>query len=193
MKGEMPWKAKNAVIAANAKGTAKRATPRRVTAAATVAVLAPAAKNSLTISRAAALADVNVETIRYYEREGLISQPPRPASGYRLYPSATVNRIRFIKHCQELGFSLNETREFLRMQDLGTSDCDEACEKVGEKIQELTAKISALQHLRENLQSMLGTCPEGHCRVMEALNPDAPLSDGCSPVCASGSATRSTQ
>ena len=76
-----------------------------------------------TIGHLATAAGVNVETIRYYQRIGLIDEPVKPAQGYRRYPAATVERIRFIKRAQELGFSLDEITDLLSLND---RDCDEA-------------------------------------------------------------------
>lgn len=150
-------------------------------AVAAVAATAPAAKRSkaLTIAGAADAAGVGVETVRFYEREGLIPQPPRPSSGYRTYPPHTVQRIRFIRHCQELGFSLKETREFLRLNDEGTGGCEHACARVDNKIRDLDSRILAMTVLRDNLKSLLGHCPEGHCLIMDELN----LSGGCDHTC----------
>lgn len=170
--------------ARSAPATAARATPPRRTPAAAAAVApAPAARRSkpLTIARAAEAAGVGVETVRFYEREKLIPQPPRPASGYRIYPPHTVHRIRFIRHCQDLGFSLKETRELLRLNDEGTGGCEHACERVEEKIRDLDARIAAMAALRDNLKSLLGHCPEGHCLIMDELN----LAGGCDAACGS--------
>ena len=77
---------------------------------------------TLTIGKVAKQADIGIETIRFYEREGLIEDPPRRASGYRQYPSDTVDRVRFIKRAKELGFSLKEIKELLYLSvDPGTT------------------------------------------------------------------------
>lgn len=168
--------------ARSAPATVARATPRRHTRAAAAAVAAaPAARRSkpLTIARAAEAAGVGVETVRFYEREKLIPQPPRPASGYRIYPLPTVRRIKFIRHCQNLGFTLKETRELLRLNDEGTGGCEQACKRVEEKILDLDSRTAALTALRDNLKSLLGHCPEGHCLIMDELN----LAGGCDSDC----------
>jgi|GEM_PF-882214 len=159
---------------------AARATRTTATAAVVVDVAVPAARRSrpLTIARVAEAAGVGVETVRFYEREKLISQPLRPATGYRIYPLDTVNRIRFIRHCQELGFTLKETRELLRLNDEG-ADCERACGQVVDKVHDLDRRIAALTHLRDNLKSLLGHCSEGHCLVLKELN----LAGGCNPEC----------
>jgi MerR family copper efflux transcriptional regulator len=185
----MQWN-KKANVATSASATAVPATRHTSTpAAAVVAATAPAARRSrpLTIARAAEAAGVGVETVRFYEREGLIPQPPRPASGYRVYPAHTVHRIKFIRHCQDLGFSLKETRELLRLNDEGTGGCEHACQRVDEKIRDLDSRIAAMTTLRENLKSLLGHCPDGHCLIMDELN----LVGGCDPECGSCSTTHS--
>jgi MerR family mercuric resistance operon transcriptional regulator len=175
------WKKRrNAVMPASAT-VARVPRPKSTPAVVAAVATAPAAKRGkpLTIARAAEAAGVGVETVRFYEREGLIPQPPRPSSGYRIYPPHTVHRIRFIRHCQDLGFSLKETRELLRLNDEGTQGCDHACKRVDEKIRDLNSRITAMTTLRDNLESLLGHCPEGHCLIMDELN----LAGGCDPGC----------
>jgi MerR family mercuric resistance operon transcriptional regulator len=159
---------------------AVHATRTTATAAAVVDAAAPAARRGrpLTIARVAAAAGVGVETVRFYERQNLITQPLRPATGYRIYSLDTVHRIRFIRHCQELGFTLNETRELLRLNDEG-ADCERACGQVAEKVHELEQRIAAMTRLRDSLKLLLGHCSEGHCLIMKELN----LEGGCNPEC----------
>jgi len=176
----MSWKQQNAARSAPVKALARR-TAAEPPAAATAVADVPAAHRRterLTISRAAAEAGVHIETIRFYEREGLIAQPPRPSSGYRAYSSELVRRVQFIRQCQELGFSLKETREFLRISDENTDGCTEACVRVESKIVELTEKIASLDRLRLSLKSLVGDCPQGHCKVLEALDPRAGCGHG---------------
>ena len=143
------------------------------------AVIAAAAANAArrskarTISIAAREAGVHVETIRYYERMGLI---PRPAAGsaYRHYPESTIERIRFIKHAQEFGFTLKETAELLGLSDDAT--CEEVCGRIELKVQELDGKIGRLTHLRDHLAKHLAASPRkglaDSCKVMECLRGD---------------------
>lgn len=167
------WKPKrSAVKTANAK-TAALAPARRATADVDADAAVPAVRRKtdrLTISRAAALAGVGVETIRFYERKGLIRQPPRPTDGQRIYPLSTVREVRFLRHCQELGFTLGEAREMI-----GLTDCGTACARVSDKIQQLDGKIAALRNLRDELQSLLGKRQSGMCGVMENLKEYAVL------------------
>ena len=74
------------------------------------------AETGLTIGKLAAAAGVNLQTVRYYQRRGLIDQPPKPSTGYRRYPRATVDRIRFIKRAQQLGFTLDDIEEMLALR-----------------------------------------------------------------------------
>lgn len=163
------WKPrKSAARNASAPAVAREApVTRSANATADVDASVRAANRSakaLTIGRVAELAGVGVETVRFYEREGLISQPPRPSDGYRVYPIETVRRIQFLRHCQELGFALKEARELAGLTD---SSC--ACGQVTAKIDQLDAKIAALHRLRDELSGMLGKRPSGMCGVMETL------------------------
>jgi MerR family copper efflux transcriptional regulator len=121
---------------------------------------------------------VGIETIRYYEREGLIPRPAKPRSGYRVYPAKTVRRVRILKQCQELGFTLREAAALAEV-----TDCRAACTAVESKIGELDRRIAFLNTLREELRQMLKKRPSGACcGVLETLNawqtPDAPLPAG---------------
>ncbi len=130
-----------------------------------------------TISQLAKSAGVNVETIRYYERRGLIEQPDKPAEGYRRYPETTLNRIRFIKRAQELGFSLEEITNLLA---LGESHCSEVQELAEGKLVSVRAKINdlcRLEHVLEDLIIQCRTNPDNTaCPIVESLQPDSDLS-----------------
>ena len=79
--------------------------------------------DNLTIGDVAKQADVHSETLRYYERRGLVARPPRSVSNYRLYPEDTVRRVRFIKHAQAVGFSLKEIKELLSLRAAPKTQC----------------------------------------------------------------------
>jgi MerR family mercuric resistance operon transcriptional regulator len=133
-----------------------------VVAAAVAAAAKPSKKpGKLTIARAAEQAGVGVETIRFYERERLI---PRPPSGYRIYPESTVRRIRFLRHCQELGFSLKEAAQLA-----DDSQCATACRKVEAKLAELDRRIAALDQLRRHLRDALNRQGGDSCGVCETM------------------------
>ena len=99
----------------------------------------------LTISKAAKNAGVGVETIRFYERKGLIEQPPKPLdTGFRVYPEETVQRVRFIRQAQEIGFSLREIEELLSLRTNPSADCSDVRERAVAKLEEVDQKIEQL-------------------------------------------------
>lgn len=128
----------------------------------------------MTISRAAQRAGVGVETIRFYERRGLIEQPARPRSGgYRFYGDEIVERIRFIRQAQELGFSLREIAELLSLRADPAADCGDVRAQAMSKREEVDRKIAQLQHIRAALNELIATCPGGGtlraCTIIDAL------------------------
>ena len=130
---------------------------------------------SLTIGKVARLAEVGVETIRFYQREGLIEVPPRRRSGYRQYPEVTVHRLRFIKRAKELGFTLKEIKELLSLRvDLSSSATCNAVRKLAEeKIADVHGKIRTLQSMEAVLVQLVGSCRNravtSDCPILEAL------------------------
>jgi Hg(II)-responsive transcriptional regulator len=129
----------------------------------------------MTISRAARRAGVGVETVRFYERRGLIRQPPRPRSGgYRFYDEAVVERIRFIRQAQELGFSLREIAELLSLRADPAADCSDVRAQAITKRQDIDRKIAHLRHLRAALDELIASCPGGGalraCTIIDALD-----------------------
>jgi Hg(II)-responsive transcriptional regulator len=128
----------------------------------------------LTISRAAKAANVNVETIRFYERRGLISQPPKPASGgAREYGGDTVARIRFVRQAQEIGFSLREIAELLSLRADPGADCADVRRRAIEKRDEVQSKLIQLSCMRDALDELITSCPGGGdvkaCTILEAM------------------------
>lgn len=127
-------------------------------------------EKGLTIGRLAEQAGVNVETVRYYQRVGLITEPPRPMQGFRHYPSETINRIRFIKRAQQLGFKLDEIRELL---DLGSGHCEDVRSRAEKKREQIVRQIRDLESLKATLDTLIDACREGKgnacCPVVEAL------------------------
>jgi Hg(II)-responsive transcriptional regulator len=119
-------------------------------------------------------AGVNVETLRFYEREGLIPEPPRRVSGYREYPAESVRLIRFIKRAQELGFSLREVRELLALRVQPGTTCAEVRHKAEEKVLEVRQKIADLQAIERALQTLTATCsgegPLSECPILDCLD-----------------------
>ncbi len=127
----------------------------------------------LTTGKLARQSGVNVETIRYYERQGLLPLPPRKSSGYRLWPPDTVKRIRFIKHAQELGFSLREISELLSIQTNKNKTCLEVKKIAEEKIADINQKITSLQKIKKALIEISNTCPGkgpiSECPILDAI------------------------
>ena len=127
------------------------------------------------IGEIAAATGVHVETIRYYEREGLVPPPARTASNYRSYGDAHRKRLTFIRRARDLGFSLVQVRELLDLADDRDRPCtavDELARKHRTKIRE---KIAELTALRRELDNMIGQGRHGsisECRIVEALVPD---------------------
>ena len=125
----------------------------------------------MTIGKAAQNAGVGVETIRFYERKGLIEQPPKPrSSGFRSYPRETVERIRFIRQAQELGFSLREVNELLSLRADPSADCTDVREQARGKLEEVNQKIAQLQKIAAALGDLIAACPgKGALRVCSIL------------------------
>lgn len=132
---------------------------------------------SLTIGQVAKAANVHVETLRYYERRGLVAKPPRSLSAYRSYPEETVPRVRFVKHAQELGFSLREIHELLRLRAMPRARCADVKRRTETKIGEIELKIRALQSIRRALRRLVSQCegrlPASACPVLEAFDDKA--------------------
>ncbi len=128
----------------------------------------------MTIGKAAREAGVGVETIRFYERRGLIDQPPKPLdSGYRTYPEETVERVRFIRQAQELGFALREIHELLSLRAAPDADAADVRARATAKLGEVERKIAQLERIRAALAQLIAACPGGGalrtCSIMETL------------------------
>ena len=127
----------------------------------------------LTIGRLAHAAEVNVQTVRYYERRGLVPAPPRTDSGYRQYPLDAVARVRFIKRAQRLGFSLREIAELLDLRVHPRSSCDEMRVRAEGKRAEIDRKIESLKALRAALDDLIVACdsntPTKECPMLASL------------------------
>jgi MerR family mercuric resistance operon transcriptional regulator len=124
----------------------------------------------LTIGHLASAAEVNVETVRYYQRIGLIQEPPKPQQGYRYYPIDTVDRLKFIKRAQQLGFSLQEIAELL---ELGDGHCDDVRVRAEEKRDQIDTQLKDLRTLRRTLDKLIRSCQSGndplHCPIVGTL------------------------
>jgi Hg(II)-responsive transcriptional regulator len=130
--------------------------------------------NNLTIGQLAKEAGVNIETVRYYQRRGLIPDPPRRESGYRQYSQDFVLRIRFIKHAQSLGFSLKEINELLALRVESEMICDDVRKQAEAKITDIEAKIQMLQRIKRTLTELVIACNQNEltdeCPILEALD-----------------------
>ena len=119
-------------------------------------------------------ANVNPETLRYYEREGLLSQPQRTEAGYRLYSEMDVKQVRFIKRAQELGFSLKEIKELLALRLDASQSAGEVKRIAEQKIGEIEDKIQSLQAMKAVLNHLTHACSgEGsvdHCPILNCLD-----------------------
>ena len=126
-----------------------------------------------TIGKLASEAGVNIETIRYYEKKGVLPEPIRLSSGYRQYSYETVKRIRFIKRAQNLGFTLKEIAQLLSIADGESIDCEEVRGIAFKKLSEIDNKICHLQRLRGVLTELVNQCKEKgkftECPIIESL------------------------
>lgn len=124
------------------------------------------------IGEAAQLAGVNVQTLRYYERAGLLPEPPRRPSGYRQYGDDTVNLVRFIKHAQELGFTLRDISQLIALRT-SPKNCSRAGALARTKIEEIDLRLERLTAIRKTLADLERACRNGDanhsCPIIEAL------------------------
>lgn len=124
----------------------------------------------------AAAAGVTVETLRYYERRGILKAPPRRASGYREYSSEAVQVVRFVKRAQELGFSLEVIQELLALRQNGDRTCAEVRDLARAKIEEIDDKLRALRAMKSALGKLVASCEDEastrQCPILEALEPE---------------------
>jgi MerR family copper efflux transcriptional regulator len=129
---------------------------------------------TLSIGQVAKRAGVGVETVRFYEREGLLEEPPRRASGYRQYSEEVVTRLRFIRRAQQLGFSLKEISELLLLRVDAQTSCEEVKQRTEAKLAEVERKMVELQRMRQALLQVhslrTGQGPAGRCPMLDALN-----------------------
>lgn len=130
--------------------------------------------NGLKIGEIAERAQVNLQTIRYYEKRALVPKPPRTYSNYRMYPEDTVRRVRFIKHAQELGFTLEEIKELLSLRAAPKTRCADVRERAEAKVLDINSKIRTLKGMRKALTKLIGECsgggPATECPILDALN-----------------------
>ena len=125
----------------------------------------------LTIGRLAELGGVNLETVRYYERRGLLPKPPRTQAGYRQFPPDTVQRLRFIKRAQELGFSLEEIRDLLALR-VEPGNCVDVRARAQAKITDIEEKMKTLAAMKNTLRNLVNQCEHSasdECVILASL------------------------
>ncbi|MBI4605764.1 MAG: heavy metal-responsive transcriptional regulator [Planctomycetes bacterium] len=131
-------------------------------------------RKPLTVSSVARASAVNLQTIRYYERRGLLPRPPRSGSNYRLYTPEAVARVRFIKRAQELGFSLREIKELLSLRATPGARCEDVRRRAAVKVKDIDDKIRTLKAMRQALTKLVaecrGTAPLTACPILEAFS-----------------------
>ncbi len=128
------------------------------------------------IAETAKEAGVNTQTLRYYERRGLLPRPARRRSGYREYSGDAVRIVRFIKRAQELGFSLDEIDELVRLRGVRRQDRHRVRAIAERKIDEIERKIAQLRAMRGALRQLVKACHDGgaaECPIIDALNDPA--------------------
>jgi MerR family mercuric resistance operon transcriptional regulator len=128
----------------------------------------------LSIGRLADQAGVNVETIRYYQRRGLLPEPDKPANGHRRYDADLVGRVRFIKRAQVLGFTLEEIHTLLEFEEADA--CSETREMAAHKLEIIDGKLADLNAMRKALATLVHRCDtgaaKGRCPIIQALTAD---------------------
>lgn len=127
----------------------------------------------LTIGKVARSAGLAIDTIRYYEREGLLQKPARTPSGYRQYPADAVARLRFIRQAKDLGFSLSEIRELLALKVAPGKSCADVRARAEAKIADVEQRIAQLNRMKRALAKLATACsgrgPTSECPILEAL------------------------
>jgi MerR family mercuric resistance operon transcriptional regulator len=130
--------------------------------------------DGLKVGEVARQAAVNLQTIHFYERQGLLPRPPRTASNYRMYPGDAVQRVQFIKRAQELGFALKDIKELLSLRATPGTRCADVRQRATAKLADIEAKIRTLQAMRKALTRLIGECagrrPISDCPILEALD-----------------------
>jgi Cu(I)-responsive transcriptional regulator len=129
---------------------------------------------ALTIGDLSRATGTKVVTIRYYEKIGLVPSPPRTASNYRAYDTGHLDRLRFIRRCRDLGFTLEQIRELLSLSERADRDCAEIDRITTDHLGEVEDKIANLTRLADELRRLSRCCRGGRvadCRIIEALSP----------------------
>lgn len=129
--------------------------------------------NTFKTGEVARRAGVNKETVRYYEKRNLIPEPDRRRSGYRIFTQGHIDRIRFIKRAQQLGFTLSEIKELLELRTDEDTTCSEIKQEARQKYRDVVEKIDDLIRIKETLIDLIDSCdqagPKGDCPILKAL------------------------
>ncbi len=135
------------------------------------------AEKTLRTGQVAAAAGVNVETLRYYERRGILKEPRRRGSGFRAYPPEAVKIVRFVKTAQELGFTLDEIEELLSLRDDHQRSCADVRAAATTKIEDVDQKIEKLHAMKQALTVLVNSCrgkgSTRECPILEAIDAKA--------------------
>jgi DNA-binding transcriptional MerR regulator len=129
--------------------------------------------DALTIGQLGQATDTNIETIRYYEKIGLLPAPRRTAGNYRSYAAEHLQRLGFIRRARELGFSIGDVRELLKLATQSEGRCEEVYQLAARHLEATERKIEALTRLRRELRDTLNSCKRGRiaeCTVIQALS-----------------------
>ena len=129
------------------------------------------------IGQVAEQAGVSIDTVRFYERRGVLPTPERTPSGYRIYEASTVERIRFARALQHLGFTLDEAIDALRSHDTGAATCESELWRMQAVIDRIDTKIAELQATRRDVSETMDACQQGHCRFGSRRCPHPQPSD----------------
>lgn len=128
---------------------------------------------ALTIGKVARSAGMAIDTVRYYEHEGLLEKPTRSAAGYRQYPPEAVSRLRFIRQAKELGFSLKEIKELLSLRVAPGKSCADVKARAETKIADVEQRIAQLNRMKRALTKLATACsgrgPTSECPILEAM------------------------
>lgn len=126
------------------------------------------------IGELATLTDCSVQTIRYYEKENLLSSTRRSEGNFRLYESAAVEQLKFIKHCRSLDLSLAEIRQLVELNQLPSMHCDDVNKMVDSHIEQVAMRIKELQYLQKQLKSLRDSCSDSRtvkeCGILQNLS-----------------------
>lgn len=131
----------------------------------------------VSISKIAELTGSNIETVRYYERIGVMPMPGRTSGGHRLYTPDQIKRLRFIRRTRDLGFTLDEIRNLLHLVDEHSYTCDDIRDIVSAHLAKMRGKIKDLRRLEKSLREMVATCDRGavpECPILEVLSEEQP-------------------